>query len=265
MKTPLFAFAIATFSFAPLDAASIILVTNNAVTDASLISFLEDGGKNTVSTGAYDDISNDAPSLSALNAADLVLVSRNTNSGDYASSASEKSAWAGVTSNLWLGSAFLAQSNRWAWSTSGTTYQTYNGDVTAPDASMAAHPIYSGVTSAGAGVFGQDKYKLVSSESIPVMNGSYSLVSGGTMVGVRNSVGNEYGIIAEFEPGAKTGDGDTFGGNRLFFALPENFDNIHADALPMYQNALDYALAIPEPSSLLLGVMALGFFLRRQR
>lgn len=61
---------------------SIVLVTNGATTDAKPISHIESLG-HSVTTGAFAGISKNVFELATLNAADLVLVSRNTSGGAY--------------------------------------------------------------------------------------------------------------------------------------------------------------------------------------
>ena len=249
--------------------ANIILVTGNQTNSANLQSFLEDGGNNTVTTGLYDNVHLNPGDLTALNSADLVVIGRNTTSSVYTGSMAERTAWAGITANLWLASAYLSESDKWAWSTDAAPAENYSGDVTAPNMAVASHPIYAGVTpvAGSIGFAGESKYALVQDTfSLDVMGGSETLVSGGSTIGVRNNSANQHVIIAEFGAGTMTGDGDVFGANRLFFAVPEDFGNVATDALPMYANARDYILTIPEPSALLLGLAGmLPLLVRRRR
>ena len=52
--------------------------------------------------------------IGELNSADFIIVSRNTNSGDY-NNGTEGDQWDAITTDLLLGSAYLTRSNRWGW------------------------------------------------------------------------------------------------------------------------------------------------------
>jgi hypothetical protein len=84
----------------------------------------------------------DAAEIDALNAADLIIVSRDTNSGDYASDATEVTQWNGIKTPIILQIAIIAQNNRWRWlDTSSNTGAQPNLEAVVP-----SHPIFQGVT-----------------------------------------------------------------------------------------------------------------------
>ncbi|HOK96336.1 MAG TPA: hypothetical protein PK052_09650 [Anaerohalosphaeraceae bacterium] len=82
----------------------------------------------------------DAAKIAALNAADLVIISRKTSSGDYASNSTEVAQWNGLTAPVLCMSGFLARSSRWKW---------LNADQNEADAIMKvldpSHPFFWGV------------------------------------------------------------------------------------------------------------------------
>ncbi len=84
----------------------------------------------------------DATKIAALNAADLIIISRSTNSGDYATDATEVSQWNGITTPIILTTAYIARSSRWLWVNSTTINNLVEPlmDVLVPE-----HPIFTGV------------------------------------------------------------------------------------------------------------------------
>jgi len=85
----------------------------------------------------------DASKIAALEAADLIIVSRNTNSGNY-DDENETTQWNSITTPMILQSAFLARSNRWQWLNSTSITEL---DVeTMLRAVDESHPVFSGVT-----------------------------------------------------------------------------------------------------------------------
>ncbi len=57
----------------------------------------------------------DPNKLAALNAADLVIVSRDNNSAGMATDATEVAAWTNVTAPVMLFSSYIAANDRWKW------------------------------------------------------------------------------------------------------------------------------------------------------
>lgn len=57
----------------------------------------------------------EADELATMNEADLVIVSRDTDSGNYANDAAEIALWNGLTTPLIQCSAYLIRSSRWQW------------------------------------------------------------------------------------------------------------------------------------------------------
>jgi hypothetical protein len=85
----------------------------------------------------------DQSKIDAMNAADLVIVSRDTNSGGY-DDGQEPTQWNALTVPLIQTSAYLARQNRWQW-LPGTGTPAIN----APMEIIEDHPIFAGVGTAG--------------------------------------------------------------------------------------------------------------------
>jgi hypothetical protein len=86
----------------------------------------------------------DPNKVADLNAADLVIVSRDTDSATLASDANEVAAWSGVTAPVMLLNSYLAGSDRWQWvdSAEQDARQPYTSIV----ALDVANPLFAGVT-----------------------------------------------------------------------------------------------------------------------
>ena len=254
-------FALFFFS-ATTQAANIVLVTDfEEATDAPFITYLTTAGHSVTSTNQrYRTL--DATKISELNAADLVIVSRNTNSADYANSTAEVAQWDGLTTTVWLASSYLARDSRWNWVTSGGIIGGYYGHITAQNATAGAHPLYAGLTVDGTGFAGESRYSF--STGTELESGSDNLAGTGTVIGVRNRLSYQHIIAAEFSAGGTTGSRNTLAGYRFYFALPVTFADNNVNGLQMIDNSIAYL--VPEPSSvamILLGTV--GIALRRRR
>jgi len=85
----------------------------------------------------------DASKIAALEAADLIIVSRNSNSGNY-DDEDEVNQWNSITTPIILQSSFLTRSNRWQWlNSTSITELSVETMLRAVDES---HPVFSGVT-----------------------------------------------------------------------------------------------------------------------
>ncbi len=85
----------------------------------------------------------DAAKLATLEAADLIIVSRTSNSGNYATDATEVTQWNSVTTPLIMMTAYIARNNRWLWINSANLTELL------AESSMtvvkADHPVFAGV------------------------------------------------------------------------------------------------------------------------
>jgi hypothetical protein len=115
---------------------------NDVPYDQELIDLLEGLGFEVITNPlAWVDLTDE--NLEALNNADLIMISRNTNSGGYADNEEEITAWNSIETPLMLLSCYLTRSNRWQWINSETIeeYQTESSMVVVDE----THPIFSGI------------------------------------------------------------------------------------------------------------------------
>ncbi len=243
--------------------ASIILVTQDEVRDADLVNHLTSLG-HSVSTGSYATLDTNAGDVAALNAADLVMVSRNTNSGDYASNADEVAAWDALATTVLLGNSYISRSNRWNWIGTEAIQTDYGLDISAPPGTTEVHPFFDGLTPGTIGdpaISGMDKYNFSTSSDLP--DGG-SVLGDGLTIGVRNNASFQNVVVASWAAGEVTGSGNPLGNDRYFYATPEDFSNYTANGVLLLNNIV--ATAIPEPSSAVLALPAvLGLLVRRRR
>ncbi|MBP8303427.1 MAG: discoidin domain-containing protein [Phycisphaerae bacterium] len=136
----------------------------------------------------------DATNLAALEAADLIIVSRTTNSGNYATDAAEVTQWNSIETPLILFAAYTARSSRWLWINSAAT--TEYAAETMLEVVQADHPVFRGLSPAN--------------NQIDVIDGAVNAgqcsfitgtdVGNGTLIARRADNGNIW--IAEWEAGA---------------------------------------------------------------
>ena len=176
----------------------------------------------------------DAAKIEALNAADLVIVSRDTDSGSY-DNGQAPTQWNSITTPLILQVGHITRNNRWLWlDTDATNDATATLEVIESD-----HPVFNGVT---IGANNQlDILTLTSSFA------NSTDVGNGTLIAKRADNDQiwiaEWQIDQEFYPGS----GHFAGGPRLYFASgsAEDVDgryNLNADGEKMFLNAVSYML-----------------------
>jgi hypothetical protein len=195
----------------------------------------------TVNTGYWNNIDADAAKLAALNAADLIIVSRDLNSGSYTNNATELLRWnTDIKKPVLCLMAHMARSNgtldRWRWlSTTGQTDAT-----PALQAVKLDHPIFSGVT-------------LNASNQVGILTSNSSIsnatsVGNGTLIATRADNGQVW--IAEWPTGVEfySGSGYTTGARRMLFCAggigPDGRYNLNADGEKMFLNAVNYLLTL---------------------
>ena len=158
----------------------------------------------TAGTGTWDTL--DATKIATLNAADLIIVSRDMNSGNIASDATEVATWNGIKKPLLLLMPHMARStDRWLWL--NTT--TQNDGQPALQAVKLDHPIFSGVT--------LDAKNQVNVVTMTTSISAATDAGNGTLIATRADNGQVW--IAEWQPGKPfySGSTQTPGGQRMLF------------------------------------------------
>ena len=175
----------------------------------------------------------DATKIAALNAADLIIVSRDTNSGDY-DDGTEPTQWNSITTPIILQIAIIAQNNRWHWlDTSANTGAQPPLEAVTPN-----HPIFKGVN-------------LDASNQVAMLTSSSSIsnagsAGNGTLIGKRAD--NSQVWIAEWQPGVEfySGSGQTPAGPRMLCTCgggsPDGRYNLTPDGEKIFLNAIRYML-----------------------
>lgn len=256
-------------------AASIVLVTNSTSTDAGLIDHLTTTLGHTVTTGSYTSLDTNATQVAQLNAADLVIMSRNGSSNDYANNAAEIAAWDAISTPIILGNGFVARGNRWNWvgpNGAPDMQENYTLDISAPPGTLSVHPFFAGALTnddhldGGPGsppISNIAKYRPSNSTDIP--NGGTAL-GGGVVIGVRNNASIQNVYLASWAEGELTGSGNLLGSKRVFYALPENFSNFQPAGITILNNVVG-AMLVPEPATYLTVIPALMglIYLKRRK
>ncbi len=151
----------------------------------------------------------DAARIAALNAADLVIVSRNMNSGEYING-TEPTQWNSVKTPLMLMSPHVCRSSHWKWFNSTTltnaTPLMQPGDLN--------HPAFTGVTLNEKGQIAAIDTATPGLVSFPGLK----TAGNGTVIATRADTGDVW--IASWNAGVEfyTGAGQVAGGPRVFFA-----------------------------------------------
>ncbi|MCH8192707.1 MAG: CHRD domain-containing protein, partial [Planctomycetes bacterium] len=191
--------------------------------------------------------------VAELNAADLVIVSRSSNSGNY-DDGNEPTLWNGVTSPLLQMSAYLPRSSRWRWIDSTSISNQEAPIMIVVDAN---HPVLAGVE--------VDPDGLVFPLDGSVGSGMTSFLAtadAGNGSVIATTLGGDI-WVAEWAAGAEfyEGSGQVAGGHRMvFFAgtqevgvTPWGGMNLTAAGIQMYLNAVAYM--IPDPPAALTATL----------
>jgi hypothetical protein len=210
------------------------------------------------------------PNTAALNAFDLVIVSRSVPSGDYETDP-ETAAWNGITAPMILTGGYILRNNRLGFTT-GTTIPDTAGPVNLM-VNNPSHPIFAGIALDGSNAtvnpyadrvtFSGALQRGISVNTNPVAGGGTVLATIGTAGDP--AVGGM--VIAEWNAGAMmaTSPVDTLGGRRLVFLTGSReadgtssetagILDLTADGQQMFLNAVNY-MAIPEPSTITLLIL----------
>jgi len=174
--------------------------------DQAWVDMLEARGYTVDYTPGWEDLDDDK--IAALNAADLIIISRCSNSGDYDDDATEISQWNSITTPIIQSSTHLIRNSRWLWFDTATLPTL--SDVVV-DISVPSHPIFAGVSSPAQitdGVVGPSSF--VDITGIGAGNGTL----------LAKVTDAETAWIVEWEEGVEyyPGSGQIAGGARMFFA-----------------------------------------------
>jgi hypothetical protein len=189
----------------------------------------------------------DPNKIAELNAADLVIISRTTSSGNYDDSAEEIAAWNAVTAPMLNLTAYLVRNSRWKLVNSGT-------NVNITPLLMAVdpnHPVFAGIE------LDQDGIVDILDPSVGTGQTSFLTtldMGNGTLIA--QGIGGNYAWIAEWPAGVEyyAGAGQFAGGKRMMFmagtqevgATPQGALNLNEVGLKMFANAIEY-LMVREP------------------
>ena len=186
----------------------------------------------------------DTAEIAILNAADLIIVSRDTDSGQYATDDAERKTWNGIKTPIMLQVAHIARgtttNTRWWWVNTGTTNDFLANPLEAVDPS---HPIFNGVT-------------LVANQvSVLTMGASFASITdpGNGHLIAKRADNNQLWIVEwntgqQFYPGAAYASDSTpviAGGPRMLFCSgsDEGTDgryNLTAEGEKLFLNAVAY-------------------------
>ncbi len=120
---------------------SIDITGDGTPDDAAWIPWVESLG-HTVAVQRGNWTTLDAAKIATLNAADLIIISRCTSSGNYNNDATEIGQWSGITAPILCLAAHFVRNNRWYWFNTATL-----DPIVGPmmEVVMPGHPIFTGI------------------------------------------------------------------------------------------------------------------------
>ena len=167
--------------------------------------------------------------IDLMNAADLVVMGRQANSGNMANDGTEISQWNDITAPLILQSAWIARSNRWKWfdNSSANTTGSDNMLVVVGD-----DPIYAYL-----GINEGDSISMNASTVDHVPTSDYGP---GTLIGVRDNASYPRNWIVRWDTGHEfyPGAGQFAGGPRMYFITGERLDSLTSLGQAVFLNAV---------------------------
>jgi hypothetical protein len=174
----------------------------------------------------------DAAKLSELDAADLVIISRNTDSAQYTNGA-ETAQWNAVKASMLSLSAYMVRSNRWGW-VNATTQVTADAmmEVTVP-----GHPVFKGIT-----LPANNQVDAVTSS----IDGFAVVTSAGSGTLLARRADNGQLWIVEWPAASDfySGSGRTAGGKRIYVAAASTM-NLTTEGQAVFLNTVKYLLGAP--------------------
>jgi len=205
----------------------------SAAGDAGFIALLEAAG-HTVNAGLnYQTL--DAAKIATLEAADLIIISRASNSSDYANDATEIAAWHAITTPIMLSNRLIAREQKQQWMSVDST-----GGLTTLEAIDPSDPVFDGVT------LDANNQVVIGTSSCDTLKPT--VLTNGTHLAIEAGSTADKTII-KWEAGTPfyTG-GPTPAGDRIFFGagLQGTSDNMNltADGQQLYVNVANFAMGI---------------------
>ncbi len=212
--------------------------------DAGWVDLLQINGYEVIRSDIRDPDINQA-ALDTLNAADLVIISRDTNSGNYSDGVGEAAVWnSGVTVPLIQLSAFIVRNSRWLWFNNNVNPVAGGAEMQVAD---PGHPIFSGIT-----LEANDQFLVVEEGGQVNVTGQVD-AGNGTVLATDPVSGNVW--IAHWEEGIEfyPGSGQTAGAPRLWFGAgnndndPKGGENFTSDGETAFLNAVNFMLGGASP------------------
>jgi len=186
----------------------------------------------------------DDAKIAELEAADLIIISRTSNSGDYAN-APEPTQWNGITTPLILTTCYISRNSRWIWYNNATMSED-SGTPTLV-ATDPHHPIFNGVSldaNNEVDIYDQSVGSATTSLVGVVDNGNGTLVA--------KAKTGDWTIISEWEPGTPffAGGDETPAGKRMFFGAGTREGggqgrgefNLNEEGQKLFVNAIEYMI-----------------------
>jgi hypothetical protein len=219
MRKAVFLVTMFLLSASALQAANIIWVDEGAADGFTGWQELLEGAGHTV-TRRSDMGALDSDKIQAMNDADLVIMSRDTNSGSYANDATEIAQWNGLTVPFIQTSSYLIRNNRWLWVNSAGVPAIGASDnlVIVED-----HPVFRGVGNAG------DVIPMITS----TVNITDSTDGGNGQVLATHTDGRLWIVYWEAETEFYSGSGQVPAGPRMWFGAGEGIDGATKGALDL--------------------------------
>jgi hypothetical protein len=258
----------------PVGAATILLQTNNAADsatteDAPLVSFLSSLGHTVTTRGASGGA---VPTAAELANVDLIIVSRNTTSGDYddvSGGTTEPIQWNGLDKPLLLLAPHLARSSHWGF-VNGLVGSPTNENVPLTALNPYPNPNHPFVAGAGTTVYlDGSRIDYVGSAEVPV---GASLVATATAPLATGGTGDVAAIVDIPEGTAMAGPNGFAGDRRVFFLMNDYPDvtGVQFGLAPAGQQILGQIiteLTVPEPggAAVLAGVWSFSLLRHRRR
>ena len=217
--------------------------------DIGFVELLEANGHtvdNTMGAAAGDGYwrTLDADKIAALNAADLVIYSRNSNSGDYDDD-DEINQWNSITAPLILMSPYLSRSSRWLWV--GNTSLTGDGGTPNIEAVDPSHPLFYEME------LDADNQVEIYDQTVGTGTVSfYNSIDVGNGTLIATVAGEDRTVIAEWPAGVEyhAGAGQTPAGRRMLLCVGTREGvgygrgeyNLNAQGEKLFLNAVLYML-----------------------